>query len=65
MKKRLERAIYKVAKKTKKFQLQKKNVKKLQYCPTSRVTNIACPICNEPVTLGGGIEITNGSLPVS
>jgi hypothetical protein len=32
---------------------------------TSRVTNIACPMCREPVTLGGGIEITNGSLPRS
>ena len=33
--------------------------------PTSRVTNIACPMCNEPVTLGGGIEITKESLPLS
>ena len=32
---------------------------------TSSVTNIAWPICNEPVTLGGGIGITNGSPPLS
>lgn len=32
---------------------------------TSRVTNIACPMCREPVTLGGGIGITKGLPPLS
>jgi len=33
--------------------------------PTSRVTNIAWPICSDPVTFGGGIGMTNGSPPRS
>lgn len=37
----------------------------LEKLETSSVTNIACPMCRDPVTLGGGIDITKGSVPRS
>ena len=32
-----------------------------EVCLTWSVTNIACPMCSAPVTLGGGMAMTNGS----